>query len=110
WYDRAPNLVHFVYVYEKGRRLRNLPPMPPPTKSKLGQRILAGKTVVANTRAAQRAMHVTLIPGTEPSLSVVAVPVIGSSGVIAAIGLEDFEHENAYGKHEVALLETIAES
>ncbi len=51
-----------------------------------------------------------VIPGTDLSLSGIAVPIISSDMVLGAIQLENYERENAYGESELRLLSTIAAS
>src|SRR5207247_3809725 len=46
----------------------------------------------------------------DPSLSSVAVPIIGSDRVLGFIAMEDYERENAFGEAEVRLLTTVAAS
>ncbi len=57
------------------------------------------------------AVHgMTLIPGTDQSLSVVMVPIIGSDRVLGNIDLENYERENAYSEADIRLLQTVAAS
>jgi len=46
-----------------------------------------------------------VIPGTDPALSLVAVPIIGSDRVLGVLAMEDYERENAYGEAELRLLQ-----
>src|SRR5207247_9303747 len=46
----------------------------------------------------------------DPSLSSVAVPIIGSDRVLGSIALENYERENAFGEAEIRLLTTVAAS
>jgi hypothetical protein len=50
------------------------------------------------------------LPGTDQSKSSVIVPIVGRNRVLGTLVLEDYEHENAYGDHEVRLLQTVASS
>src|SRR5208283_2905982 len=58
----------------------------------------------------QKALGMTLMPGTDQGQSLVTVPILGSDRVLGTIVLEDYERENAYGEAEVRLLSTVAAS
>src|SRR5207244_1501726 len=66
--------------------------------------------VVVNNRAEYAALGFQTTPGSDPSLSSVAVPIIGSDRVLGSIALENYERENAFGEAEVRLLTTVAAS
>src|SRR5207244_5662110 len=51
-----------------------------------------------------------VLPGTDQSKSMMAVPIITSDRVLGMIGIENYERENAYGESELRLLTTIAAS
>jgi GAF domain-containing protein/CheY-like chemotaxis protein len=109
WYDPKANLVHFLYEFEHGVRLS--PPSAPPTPGGGFHRLLQTRQpLVANTRAEQAALGLTLMPGTGQGQSLVSVPILGSDRVLGMIVLEDYQHENAYGEAEVRLLSTVAAS
>src|SRR5204863_344931 len=57
-----------------------------------------------------RAFGIEMIPGTARTQSFVAAPMLGASGVIGSIILENYERKDAYGKDDVQLLQTIAAS
>jgi len=109
WYEHATNLMHLPYMYEKGVRL-HLAPIAISKNSKVRGLLFAGKTVHAPTRDAMRSLGLKVIPGTDECFSLLAVPVAGTSGVVASIGIEDFERENAFSDSDIRLLETIARS
>ncbi|GIV98546.1 MAG: hypothetical protein KatS3mg057_3203 [Herpetosiphonaceae bacterium] len=44
----------------------------------------------------------------EPARSWLGVPMIAADKVVGVIGIQDYEHEHAYGENEVRLLSTIA--
>ena len=109
WYDAKANLVHYLYEYEHGVRL-----IPPPASPKPGgsflQMMQTRQAVVANTRAEQAALGMTVMAGTDQGFSIVSVPILGSDRVLGTIIMEDYERENAYGDAEVRLLSTVAAS
>src|SRR5262249_9599695 len=77
WWDRKTDLIHFLYGYEKGVR-SGIAPVPAPKERKTFQAMLAGKTLVANTAKEMQEAGFRTVPGTEPSLSIAMVPVMGS--------------------------------
>ncbi len=107
WYDSKSNLLHFLYQYEHGVRTYD-DPMPP---SRGGLKVLqAREPIVVNTVADYAAQGFTTTPGTDQSLSSVAVPIVGSDGVLGSVVIENYEHEYAYGEAEVRLLATVVAS
>jgi len=107
WYDAKENLNHFLYQYEHGVRLFQ-PPRPPSAGAlKLLQ---TRQAVVANNPAEFAALGFSTVPGTDQSLSSVAVPIFGSDSALGSIALENYERENAFGEAEVRLLMTVAAS
>jgi GAF domain-containing protein len=109
WYDAKANLIHYVYQYDHGERLRP-PPMPPSPGGPWFKMIESRQPIVANTRADYEAFGIKTIPGTDSSLSSIAVPILGSDRVLGSIALENYERENAFGEAEVRLLSTVAAS
>ena len=108
WLDPQAKLVHFLYEYEHGQRI-----FPPPQQmdddaiKRIEER---RQPLVLNDRAAQAAHGMTIIPGTDQSLSLVMVPIIGSDHVLGILDLENYERENAYSESDIRLLQTVAGS
>jgi GAF domain-containing protein len=105
WYDEKANLLHYLYSYEHGKRLKIAPRQPVPgglfeTMARTRQ------PQVVNTAASMG----SAIPGTDQSKSMIAMPIISSDRVLGMIGIENYERENAYGESDVRLLGTIAAS
>jgi GAF domain-containing protein/DNA-binding response OmpR family regulator len=108
WYEPQTKMLHFLYEYEHGRRL-SLPPQK--MSDDLSRRFEERRTpVYLNNPAAVKASGSRTIPGTDPSLSVLMVPIIGSDRVIGQIDLENYECEDAYSESDVRLLQTVAGS
>jgi GAF domain-containing protein len=107
WYDEKTNLVHFLYEYEHGERL-SATPMSPPANSTFGVILKTRQPVVYKTPADYP--QGLVLPGTDRSKSLAAIPIISSDRVLGAINIENFERENAYGESELRLLTTIAAS
>ena len=110
WYDAEANVLHAPYDYEHGVRLTGLQPMKPGPDSIWFKLMNSRQPIVTNNPAEAAALGTTTIPGTDPSLSSVRVPILGGDRVLGSIILEDFARENAYGESEVRLLSTVAAS
>ncbi len=109
WGDEKAMLVHALYVYEHGERLPARTSVYKPD-SALDRLLRAGRPAVVNDRAAMDALGVKAVPGTDSSLACVFVPVMVGERLLAAISIESFEREGAFGEAEVSLLTTIAAS
>ncbi|HVM71673.1 MAG TPA: GAF domain-containing protein, partial [Anaerolineales bacterium] len=101
WYDSQKNLLHYLYEYEHGQRL-SIPSAPPRTESWF-RMLETRQPIVLNTRAAMAEAGMGIVPGTDQSLSVVMVPIVGSDRVVGQIDLESFERENAYSEADIRL-------
>ena len=109
WYDEKTNLLHFLYVYEHGKRIAISPANPPPggvfdTLQKTRQ------PYVLNTKEGRDKLAAYRIPNTDEGKSVAWIPIISSDRVCGLIGTQNFERENAFGESEIRLLTTIAAS
>ena len=109
WYEEKANLVHWIYVYEHGKRLTISPTTPRPGgiyETEMKTR----KPIVMNNIQDYINAGSTLVPGTDQGKSAINVPIISSDRFLGDISLENFERENAYGESELRLLTTIAAS
>jgi GAF domain-containing protein/CheY-like chemotaxis protein len=109
WYDPQANLIHYLYEFEHGQRL-SIPSAPPRVESSWFRMMETRQPVILNTRVAMAEAGTILVPGTDQSLSVAMVPIIGSDRVIGQISVENFERENAYSGADIRLLTTVASS
>ena len=107
WYDEKTNLLHYLYEYEHGERL-TINPMIPSSSSTFGKILKTRQPVIYDTRADHPSG--SLLPGTDQSESLAAIPIISSDRVLGTIHVENYERENAYGESELRLLTTIAAS
>ena len=108
WFDPKENQVHYLYEYEHGLRL-SIPPAPP--QSRLWIRMVETRQpVIMRNQDEMKAAGLALVPGTDQSLSLVMMPIIGSDRVNGAIILEDYEREYAFSEANVRLLQTVAAS
>ena len=110
WYDPKANLIHYLYEYEHGVRLKH-----PLVAAEGRRRLVEDRERRASrswpTRARTRKqMGLGVVPGTDDSHSAVFVPIVGSDRVLGLIVMEDYEREYAYGEAEVRLLSTVAAS
>ena len=107
WFDIANDRLLFLYEYEHGVRLHHAPrPLPAVAHRFIGTR----QAELYHTTAEQIAAGVTVIPGTDPALSVLAVPIIGSDRVLGVLAMADYEREHAFGDSELRLLQTVSSS
>src|SRR6185312_9363888 len=110
WWDEKANLVHHLYAYEHGVRL-TIPPVTPKSGGLTDTMLRTRQILIANTLAEQKAKGMgDPVPGTDQSLAIVRVPIVGSDRVLGTMQLENYERENAYGEAEVRLLSTVAAS
>ncbi|HUH94736.1 MAG TPA: GAF domain-containing protein [Casimicrobiaceae bacterium] len=107
WYDPATNLMHFLYQYEHGIRMEQAAIAPSPAALTMLQ---TRRPVLVRTVAEYTAMGFQVVPGTDQSLSSIAVPIVGSDRALGSIVMEDYERENAYGDADLRLLSTVAAS
>ena len=108
-YDRQTKLIHYVYEYEHGQRL-TVPPGPPGGFSRTV--LKTRKPLVINEDMEQRMAELgaTIIPGTDMSKSMVAVPILIGDEATGFIIVDDFEKENAYSDSDLRLMSTMASS
>ncbi len=109
WYDAKPHLIHYLYEYEHGVR-REYPAQAPHASGIWARMVETRQPLVVNTRAEQDAIGIVNIEGTDRSLSLVMVPILGGDRVLGSITLENYDRENAFGESEVRLLSTVAAS
>jgi GAF domain-containing protein/CheY-like chemotaxis protein len=109
WYEPKTNLIHFLYQYEHGERLRHQPASPS-AGGPWSRLVKSRQPLVISTRAEAATLGIGVIPGTDDSHSSLFVPILGSDRVLGLIVMEDYEREYAYGEAEVRLLSTVAAS
>ena len=108
WYESQTNLVHYLYCYEHGKRIhvKSAPPVTPAWFKVVETR----QPLILNTLAELNEMSGIVVPGTDTSLSMVMVPIIGSDQVIGTISIENYDKEYAFSEANVRLLQTVASS
>ena len=109
WNDEQAALVHYLYLYEHGVRIRPEPtPLDP--DSAIVKAMQARRPFDLNSPAEAEALGIGVIPGTDRTQSSVFVPIVGSDRVLGMIAIENYQHENAFGESDVRLLSTVASS
>ncbi|HJQ13518.1 MAG TPA: GAF domain-containing protein [Anaerolineales bacterium] len=110
WYDEKENLLHYLYIYEHGRRV-TVRPQRPRAGGIFETLTTRRKPIVLNTVEELKQLNAaTPLPGTAVTKSSIEVPIISSDRVLGGIGIDNFERENAFGESELRLLTTIAAS
>jgi GAF domain-containing protein/DNA-binding response OmpR family regulator len=110
WYDEEANLLHYLYIYEYGKRIYADPE--PPRPGGIFETLTATRQpIVLNTIEELTKLNaITPLPGTAASKSSIEVPIISSDKVLGGISIDDFERENAFGEAELRLLTTVSAS
>ena len=108
WYDPQANLIHFLYEFEHGVRIKS-EPRPPIPGGPAEQMLVTRQPMIYSTPAEMRAAGLTVIPGTDDtSKSVAFVPIVGSDRMLGLVSVENYEREQAFGESEIRLLQTVA--
>ncbi len=111
-YDKETNLVHFPYEYEHGIKLK-IDPMPP---GSISGHVLETKKMLLVRRNDQETYDklglagLTVIPGTDQSKSLIAVPLITGNEARGLFIIENYEEEDAFDESDIRLLTTLANS
>jgi GAF domain-containing protein len=111
-YDKENDILKFPYEYEHGERLY-IEDMPPTVISRYV--LDSGKLLLIreNSEEAIRKLGVegmSLIPGTDQSKSLVAVPIMLGNVAKGLILIENYEKHDAFSDSDVRLLTTLANS
>ena len=109
WRDEKTDLIHNLYIVERGQRLQ-LPPFAYDPNGAMARALGSGKPVVLKDRAATLAFGIRTAPGTEPSRSSVFMPVMVGQVMRAAIRLVSLDRDDAFDEATVNLLSTVAAS
>ncbi|MFC2103103.1 GAF domain-containing protein [Bacteroidota bacterium] len=111
-YDKENDTLKFPYEYEHGKRLY-IEDMPPTVISRYV--LESGKMLLIkdNSEDAIKKLGITgmaLIPGTDQSKSLVAVPIMLANEAKGLILIENYEKQDAFSDSDVRLLTTLANS
>ena len=109
WYDQDADVDHALYVVERGERLTLAPKPIRPDGLVARMRATRESIFLPDSAAAVAAGLVTFTPGTQVSLSLAFVPILGSRHVIHGhFGIESYER--VLTEADVRLLQTVASS
>ncbi|MEP6739543.1 MAG: GAF domain-containing protein, partial [Caldimonas sp.] len=107
WYEEPTNLLHHLYMQERG--VREHPP--PSAPSPCGAWVQMNRTrqaVVARNQAEMVEQSLIEAPSPEICLSLMGVPIFGGDRLLGFIHVHDHAREAAFGDAQVRLLGTIA--
>jgi hypothetical protein len=91
WYDEKTNLIHYLYMYEEGKR-KTVSPQPPRAGGIFETMVKTRQSIVMNTvEDLQKLNAIMPLPGTKASMSSIEVPIISSDKVLGGIGIDNFE-------------------
>ena len=110
-FDVERDVRHYAFLIERGQRHQ----VPDGPISTLGWHIVhSAQNLLINDNMVQRMAELgvvqTTIPGTEPSKSLLRVPVLSGGRVLAVLGLDNVDREHAFDEADVRLLTTLAGS
>ena len=110
-FDTEADVRHYAFLFERGQRHQ----VADAPISTLGWHIVrSAQTLLINEdmdrRMAELGVVQTTIPGTEPSKSLLRVPVLSGGRVVAVVGLDNVDREHAFDDADVRLLTTLAGS
>ena len=110
-FDADAGMRHYHYILERGERL-GVPDGPISTMGwhliKTAQPLLINSDIGA--RMAELGIERKAVPGTQGSQSLLRVPILSDGRVLAVIGLDNMDRENAFSDADVRLLTTLAGS
>lgn len=106
WYDAPKNLMQTLYSYEHGERTPAEPPVTPSSQAWF-QIKETRQPLLLNSIAAQEAVGISTVPGTDQQKSMIRVPIIAGDQLIGMIDIFNHERENAYSEADVRLLQTV---
>ena len=110
-FDTEADVRHYAFLFERGQRHQ----VSDAPISTLGWHIVrSAQTLLINEDMdrciAELGVVQTTIPGTEPSKSLLRVPVLSGGRVVAVVGLDNVDREHAFDDADVRLLTTLAGS
>ena len=108
-YDHENEIRYVRYNCEKGQRFY---PEPRPINELNKNLIATDKPLIFNTNTMEEltSLGAQIIPGTEPPLSAVFMPLIANKQVFGSISLQNVDRENAFSDSDVRLLQTLSNS
>ena len=110
-FDAERDVRHYHYLHERGHRLS----VPDAPIAPLGWHLVrTAKPLLLNSDIAAELKALGIVsqtlPGTEPTRSLLRVPILAEGKVIGSIGLDNVDREHAFDEAAVRLLTTLAGS
>ncbi|HJU23135.1 MAG TPA: GAF domain-containing protein, partial [Casimicrobiaceae bacterium] len=110
-FDLARGTRHYHYMLERGRRFDvEDGPIAPLSRHIVRTR----EALVINDRVVERlaalGVEVRTLPGTQPTKSILRVPILVGNEVRGVIGIDNVDRENAFSDSDVRLLATLGSS
>ena len=111
-YDKETDLIYFPYEYEHGVKLK-IDPMQP---GSISAYVLKSKKLLLIRKNDQETLEKlglkggSVIPGTDRSKSLIAVPLVTGNESRGLFIIENYEKEDAFDESDVRLLTTLANS
>ncbi len=105
--ESETNLIYFNYMIEKGERFY---PEPRPFGLLANRQIETRQPILLNTEESIESLGMETIDGTEPSKSLLSVPLIMGGVMRGGISLQNIDREYAFSDSDVRLLSTLASS
>ncbi len=109
WHDAQTDLLHHLYVYDRGVRLRPPASRPSPFGA-WAQMRETRQPVVACNQAEMIEKHLIARESDDAPRSLMGVPIFGGDRILGLVSIENFDRENAFEATHVRLLSTVAAS
>jgi GAF domain-containing protein len=98
WWDEATGTVHYLYACEHGVRLSPFKRTPEPGSVQYRFYREDPRPALFGSVKEQLDRGVPVRPGTDRARSLLIVPMLAGDRVLGAIGLENHERDNAFGR------------
>ena len=106
WYDKSTEQIHFLYEFERGKRLE----LPPQRASQSGVLQALNETqgpLIFTSLKSVEESGIATVAGTETAQSGIYVSIQRGSEIMGMIGVESLDDPNAFDESDVRLLTTI---
>jgi GAF domain-containing protein/CheY-like chemotaxis protein/anti-sigma regulatory factor (Ser/Thr protein kinase) len=110
WRDVQTNQARQLYVVQHGKRMSLAGPAIATPEGRFFKTLLANQPVLANSRAEMEAWGLHTLPGLEPSLATLTVPIFVGDQLTGGITLDSHDPNRRFGDADVRLLQTVAGS
>ncbi len=107
WWDDAARQGNWLYAYEHGVRLHDLPPIRPRPGGYYERLMRDRRSLVFNNFAEQESGLLAGVEGTDRARSIVAVPMLSGERFLGNVFVENHERDDAFGPSEIRLIETV---